>query len=90
MGPGHGLAPSFSLCAECGTYHPPVRGKCPMVKDNEPKTEADLTEISINKFLNNMRVQLGIKIKVKKIKEVDKIFMYLSEELNKLMENYHE
>jgi len=93
MGPTPGLGGSFPKCQFCGYMHPPVTdGKCAMAeaKPIEPKTPEDFATIEIEKFLNNMRVQLKIKLIQFKIKDSSKLFLHLSTELNKIMADYKE
>ena len=87
VGPNPGLAPTFGKCSQCGKFHPPVAGTCPMAKPKDPES---IEKIEIEKFLNNMRVQLQVKMKILNIKDHSKLYLYLSTELNKLMENYKE
>ena len=92
-GPTPGLGGSFPKCQFCGYMHPPVSdGKCAMAASNppEPKTPEDFAVIEIEKFLNNMRIQLKVKLIQLKLKDSKNLFLFLSTELNKLMENYKE
>jgi hypothetical protein len=85
--PNPGLAPTFGRCSECNLFHPPVSGPCPMAP---PKDADGIAVVSIEKFLNNIRVQLKVKIERTKIQNMDNFFIYMSTELNKLVDGYKE
>ena len=89
-GPAPGLIPTFGKCNQCGKYHPPVAGRCPMAAPEQPKNPDDISAIEIEKFLNNIRVNLQVKIKQLGIKDNNQLFLFLSTELNKLIDTYKE
>jgi hypothetical protein len=80
------FAPTFSVCRECGLMHPPVQGPCPMA----PVKSADGSKVNLQKFLDNLKVQLQVKIETTKFKSIDNFFIYISTELNNLIKNYKE
>jgi hypothetical protein len=84
-GPTPGFVPSFQKCSQCGTFHPAVSGPCPMAKNS-----GNPEDVEIEKFLNNMRIQLKVKLTQAKPKEVGKLFVFLSLELAKIIESYKE
>ena len=81
------ISANLIKCVDCGLLHPRVNGPCPMAK---PKTPDGTKTIDLEKILNNLRIQLKIKIERTKIKDYDSFFIFLSTEINKLVENYKE
>lgn len=86
MMPPPGMGITQALCNQCGTYHPPVAGKCPMAKE---KT-ADGNAIDPDAFMRQMRTIVISQMQQKKIKDHKKFYTFLTIELTKLMGGYSE
>lgn len=84
-----GFAPTFLQCSQCGTFHPPVNGPCPMAPI---KTAAgvEVSSMRLDNFIANLRVGLVLKLERTKIQDLDKFYLFVSTEMNKLVENYKE
>lgn len=83
-GPGD-FAPSAPKCPQCGMFHPPINGKCPMAKD-----KVDGTEIDFNPFFSKLRTILIANIQKKKIKDLNKLFIQIILSLQKILDEYKE
>jgi hypothetical protein len=77
---------SVSQCPQCGHFHPPVDGECPL---KQQKTE-DGKVIDPNPFLEKMRDIVMSQMQMRKVKNPEKFFAHLIVELTKSMENYSE
>ena len=81
---------AFAQCPQCGVMHPPlnVGQKCPVSKV-EIK-EAGISQDDVIRFTVNIRDIAISQVEVKKIKDGNKLFKYLTVEFMKLLEGYKE
>lgn len=77
---------SQGICPQCGMIHPPIDGDCPMKAE---KTESGI-EVDYNIFFNPMKQILHSQIKMKDIKDIDKMFKHMVVECTKIAEAYRE
>jgi len=81
------------VCSQCGTMHPPLKPgqKCPLVSiDPETSNSSGIDDVTIRKYLVNMRNIIVSQISSKKIKNGNKFFQYAIIELTKALEMYNE
>jgi len=84
MGNSQGM--SQGQCPECGFVHPPVTGGCPMKKIESPSGEV----LNFNTLFDPLKDILIGQIKMKDIKDSDKMFKWMIVECTKVAEGYKE
>jgi hypothetical protein len=77
-------------CPQCGTIHPPVRGKCPMAKVKVKTNTGEEKEVDVNKFLAQLKNIIVSQAEQKKIQDVEKLFKNIIVEVTKYLEGYSE
>jgi len=90
-GPPPTPIPTPGACSQCGMLHPPLKPgeKCPNAKV-ELKSEKYGKEVSISKYLTDLRNVIVSHISIKKIKDPDKLFQNITIEITKYLEGYSE
>jgi len=83
---GSGVGMTQGMCPECGFAHPPVVGGCPMKKQSSPTGE----NIDYNILFTPLKTALYAQIKMKNIKDVNKMFTSMIVECIKIAESYKE
>lgn len=81
-----GMGMSQGVCPECGFSHPPVAGGCPMKKVESPSGEV----LNFNTLFDPLKEILISQIKMKNIKDSDKMFKWMIVECTKIAESYKE
>jgi hypothetical protein len=77
-------------CPQCGTIHPPVRGKCPMAGVKVKDEKGQEKEVDVNKYLAQLKNIIVSQVEQKNIKDVDKLFKNIIVEVTKYIEGYSE
>ena len=84
------VPPGAIVCPECNTIHPPLKSgeKCPNAKQDVSKYGLD--DISVNKFVVDIRNIVVSQLDKKEIKDGRKLFQFTIIELMKILEGYNE
>ncbi len=90
MGNEHGNMQGMSqgTCPECGFSHPPVAGGCPMKKKKQKSPSGQ--SIDYNILFTPLKKILYSQIKMKDIKDVNKMFQSMIVSCTKIAEEYKE
>lgn len=82
------LQPTFEVCSQCGTIHPPIKegSLCPM----RPVKSIDGKEIDISKFLATLKNILVSQIQIKQIRNMNKLMTEVVINVTKFFESYKE
>jgi hypothetical protein len=78
------------VCPQCNTIHPPVKmgEKCPNAVDD--LKEKGMDEVSINKFIVDLKNIITSQMDKKDIQDAKKFFQHATIELMKILEEYNE
>ena len=82
------IAPTFSMCSQCSTSHPPipVGQKCPMAKEKSPSGVV----YDFEEFMKALKAIMISQIQTKDIKDIKKFQGNILVEITKFAEKYEE
>ncbi len=81
------INPTAPRCDQCGMFHPPIQGTCPMAK---PVSKTTGKKIDVDPFLRKIKPIVESQIEMKKLEDPTNLLNYLTVELTKLCEQYQE